>query len=94
MQKPLLTVIIDYFLKESEIMATLQEALDGLTDLQTAISGTDAKLDEVLAYIQSLQSGSQLVTQQQLDSLVAMIQAAKVSAQAVLAEADTLDGTP
>lgn len=93
MQKPLLTVLIDYFFKESEIMATIQEVLTDVADLQTAITATDTKLDEVLAFIQSLQA-AQPVTQAQLDELAALVAAAKVGAQAVLAEADAIDGQP
>lgn len=87
------TKLINFLLKGTNIMATLADVNQAVSELTAAVSATDLKLDEVLAFIQSLQVG-QPVTQAQLDQLFADVTAAKVSAQAVLAEADTLDGTP
>lgn len=85
-------------------MATIQEVNQTTADIVAALNLTnttldevDTKLDEILVFIQGLQS-SQPVTQAQLDALAAMLTSAKdtantghTKAQAVLTEADALD---
>jgi hypothetical protein len=70
-------------------MATLAEVQNTITELTTVIGNIDTKLDEVRAFIATLQPG--VVTQAQLDELANMIGVAKTSAESVLAEADALD---
>lgn len=72
-------------------MATVEELTAGINELNTTINAIDLKLDEVAAYIATLQA-NQPVSQAQLDELVALVNAVKTQAAAVLAEADTQDG--
>ncbi len=99
--------IVNFLLKGTQIMATMQDMTQVLQDLQAAVNANNAnwdsanlKLDEVLTYIQNLQVGAPL-TQADFDALVASLTSIKDIAvvgiqkgQDVLAEADTLDGTP
>lgn len=73
-------------------MSTLAEVTQSVTDLTSALTSIDSKLDEVRAFIGTLQAG--VVTQAQLDELASKISDAKNSATAVLAEADALDSEP
>lgn len=70
-------------------MATMQEIVDGVANIQTVIQNIDLKLDEVKARIDKLVAGS-VVTQQQIDELAATVNAAKTAASAVLTEATGL----
>lgn len=88
----LVTRLINYFLKETNLMATIQEVEQQVSDLTASLQAVDTKLDEIKTFIQGLQQGGQLVTQEQLDALSAKIEAAKGVAAANLAEADALDG--
>lgn len=113
--------IINWFLKGTKLMATIEDVqnrvqeitdfinlnANTLQEVNASLVATDLKLDEVLAFIQSLQVGS-VVTQEQLDQLAsnlqgirdtaaqasASVEEARNRAQAVFAEADTLDGQP
>lgn len=101
---PLWTKLINFLLKDSNIMSTIQEVEQlvtdmsaGLTAANTTLDSLDLKLDEILAFIQGLGAGS-VVTQQQLDNLFASVNSAKVMVDGVqakttaaLAEADALD---
>lgn len=84
------TKLINWILKESKLMATIEEVQNNVIALSDALTSVDLKLDEVRAFIASLQAG-QPVTQEQLDNLAAAIASAKSTAQAVLSEADALD---
>lgn len=55
-----------------------------------SLMATDAKLDEVRAFIVNLQ-GLGGATAEQLTELLNVVNASKASAEAVLAEADALD---
>lgn len=91
--KSLVTRLIDYLFQRSIILSTLEELTADITALTNTIGAIDLKLDEVRAFIATLQPG--VVTQEQLDQLAAMVGTAKTSAEAVLAEADALDsGAP
>lgn len=71
-------------------MATFEEVTNEVATLTSTLGTIDTKLDEIRAFIISLQAGS-VVTQEQLDTLAAAITAAKNSAAAVLTETDALD---
>lgn len=77
------------FLDGEKLMASIQEVIDGVANIQNVIQAIDLKLDEVKARIDNLSAGS-VVTQQQLDELAATIAAAKESAASVLTEASGL----
>lgn len=70
-------------------MATLEEVRAEVTELTTTVEAIDAKLDEVKTFIEGIKAG--VVTQEQLDSLAALVGAAKAKAAAVLVETDALD---
>ena len=98
-----LTSLIDYILKDSNLMATITEVNATVAEIaevqnQTGLvlASLDAKLDEVRAFIQSLQVGSP-VTQEQLVGTgllycaEGVAVASKATSEAVLAETDALD---
>lgn len=102
----LLTGLIDYILKDTQIMSTIEEVNATVAELaetqvvtQGLLATLDAKLDEIRAFIDGLQVGHP-VTQEQLDALCVAIDAAKavavqnkVATEAALAETDALDGS-
>lgn len=102
---PCLAKLINFLLKGTKLMATIEEVTQTVTDMtaalnlaNTALDGLDSKLDEIKAFILSLQSGAGPVTQEQLDALAEMVTGAKdaatnahVKAEAALTEADALD---
>ena len=74
-------------------MTTIDEINAKVLELNTVVAAIDSKLDEVRAFVATLQGGS-VVTQEQLDQLAAALDGVKASAESVLAEADSTDGTP
>lgn len=70
-------------------MATIEDLQTSIAGLTTTVEAIDSKLDEVAAYVATLKAG--VVSQEQLDALVALVDSAKEKASAVLAEADALD---
>ena len=86
----LITRLINYLLKDTNLMATVEEVMADVTELTSTLSAVDLKLDEIAVFIANLQSGS-VVTQEQLNALAALTSAAKASAAAVLTETDNLD---
>lgn len=75
-------------------MSTVEQLTADIQALQATVAATDAKLDEVRAFIVNLQStgGGGGATQAQIDELAALVGATKTAAEAVLAETDALDG--
>ena len=72
------------------IMATVEEVQISLEALSAVVAATDVKLDEVRAFILSLQNGGG-ATPEQLQALLDLVNTVKGSADSVLAEADALD---
>lgn len=70
-------------------MSTIEDVVADVTELSNTLTQVDLKLDEIAAFIATLQAG--VVTQEQLDNLKSLTQSAKDSAAAVLTEADQLD---
>lgn len=75
-------------------MTTIEEVNASAAALAATITQINAKLDEVRAYVVSLQSGNAGATPEQLAGLLAILGGANVEAGEVLAEADSTDGTP
>lgn len=80
-----------------EVNAVVLEMKQNQLVTRDILASVDAKLDEIRAFIQSLQVGSP-VTQEQLDALFVAVDAAKgiaisnrATSEAVLAETDALD---
>lgn len=71
-------------------MESITSLMSKVQEVLVVLSAVDTKLDEVAAYIITLQAGA--VDQAQLDQLGALVDEAKGKATAVLGEADTLDG--
>ena len=71
-------------------MATVEEVQISLEALSAVVAATDVKLDEVRAFILSLQNGGG-ATPEQLQALLDLVNTVKGSADSVLAEADALD---
>ena len=67
-------------------MTTLDEAVTKITELTGTIDAIDTKLDEIRAFIATLN-----LPQGQIDQLNALLDTASTKAQAVLGEADALD---
>lgn len=91
--------IINAILRDTKLMATVQESLDkataGLARVLEVIGQVDGKLDEVAAFITELKKTSLTVEQlAQLEQITATIEAASGVTEAVLAEADALDAGP
>lgn len=82
--------LVNFFLKGTKLMTALEETQQGLTELSNTIAAVDAKLDEVRTFIEGLLAG-QGATPEQLQALLDMVNATKIHAAAVLAEADELD---
>jgi len=80
---------INCIFRETNIMSTAQEIIDGVADLKTVIESVDLKLDEVKAKIDALAAGS-VVSQAQLDEIGAALSEAKSAASSVLSEAGEL----
>lgn len=70
-------------------MSTIEEVKTLALDVVAALEATDAKLDEIKTFIETLKAGS--VTQEQIDALGVILTSAKDKAAAGLAEADALD---
>lgn len=102
-----MSTVQELFEKMTTMLAQATSIQNDLGAVNLNIQAADLKLDEVLVFIQGLQAG-QLITQQQIEDLnaagqaaidalataTASAQSAVSGTQAVLSEADTLDGTP
>lgn len=70
-------------------MTDVNEIKTDLAELKVALTDTDAKLDEIAAFIAALKAG--VISQEQLDELGGLVKEAKGIAQKNLTETDDLD---
>lgn len=80
--------LINYLLKGSNLMASIDEVIASVSELNGTLQSIDAKLDEVRTLIAALKEGS--VTQEQLDQLSSLVESAKSEASQVFSESDEL----
>lgn len=85
--------IVNAILKETRLMATLDEVVSVVSSLKDSVVAIDARLDEVQVKIQELKDqvgAGGPVTQEQLDSLHGMLSELKTHTEAVQQEAQDL----
>jgi len=86
--RKMLGSIINFILKESLIMSTIEEVSNEVKEVKSNLESIDATLDVVAAKISELVAGQ--VNQEQINELAALVGSAKSLSGSVKTEAENL----